>query len=593
MTPSKIEIGENGQNGTLEYSDLKTAPKSSSYQVLNQYHSQTSKIRVACIGAGASGLCLAYKMERMLDEGSWDLTLFEKNPHFGGTWYENTYPGCACDIPSHLYTFSWDPNAKWSHYFAYGPEIQKYFENFADRHGSQQYMKLDTKVIEAQWNKEAGVWHITLEDQNTLEKWKDWAHVLINGTGILNSWKWPDIKGLHDFRGSLMHSAKWDHSTKLKGKTVGIIGTGSSSVQILPEIQKVAKQVQVFMRSPTWVSPPFGGGVLEEELLKGAKQEPGLRQYTFTEADKAKFESDPQYHLQFRRKIEAEINLLFGMYQKGSKLSNQFREVIRTEMNRRMGPGNQELKDFIIPKWSPGCRRISPGDGYLEALVQENVEPVLSNIARVIPEGIETIDGRTHKMDVLVCATGFQVAFKPAFKVINGEGNTIDEDWNNGVNLYLGVSAPRFPNYYTIVGPGATWSSGTLLPSIETTVEYSIKMMKKMQTEQIKSLAVKQEALDDIYAHFDEYHKTTVWSEECRSWFKDGKRKNRIYLWTGPTIHFLKTIKEPRYEDYEIEYRYKNRFAYIGNGDVKAHTTKDVNGLAPYVRNSDHEWSID
>ena len=199
-------------------------------------------------------------------------------------------------------------------------------------------------------------------------------------------------------------------------------------------------------------------GVLEEELLKGAKQEPGLRQYTFTEADKAKFESDPQYHLQFRRKIEAEINLLFGMYQKGSKLSNQFREVIRTEMNRRMGPGNQELKDFIIPKWSPGCRRISPGDGYLEALVQENVEPVLSNIARVIPEGIETIDGRTHKMDVLVCATGFQVAFKPAFKVINGEGNTIDEDWNNGVNLYLGVSAPRFPNYYTIVvsGPQCT-----------------------------------------------------------------------------------------------------------------------------------------
>ena len=128
-------------------------------------------------------------------------------------------------------------------------------------------MKLDTKVIEAQWNKEAGVWHITLEDQNTLEKWKDWAHVLINGTGILNSWKWPDIKGLHDFRGSLMHSAKWDHSTKLKGKTVGIIGTGSSSVQILPEIQKVAKQVQVFMRSPTWVSPPFGGGEQYSALI--------------------------------------------------------------------------------------------------------------------------------------------------------------------------------------------------------------------------------------------------------------------------------------------------------------------------------------
>lgn len=192
-------------------------------------------------------------------------------------------------------------------------------------------------------------------------------------------------------------------------------------------------------------------GVLEEELLKGKKQEPGYRQYTFTEEDKLSFEQDSEYHLRFRKKIEAEINLLFGMYKKGSELSNQFRAVIKTEMERRIGPGRQQLKDFIIPKWSPGCRRISPGDGYLEALVKDNVEPVMSDIVRVTPWGIETVDGKEHKMDILVCATGFQVAFKPAFKVINGEGKSVAEDWNNGVNLYLGVSAPRFPNYFTIV----------------------------------------------------------------------------------------------------------------------------------------------
>jgi hypothetical protein len=198
-----------------------------------------------------------------------------------------------------------------------------------------------------------------------------------------------------------------------------------------------------------------------------------------------------------------------------------------------MGPGHEKLKEFIIPKWSPGCRRISPGDGYLEALVQPNVEPVFDNIVKCVPEGIVTEDGKVHKLDVLVCATGFQVAFRPAFKLTNSNGVTLDEDWGSSPNLYLGLSAPRFPNYYTIVGPGATWSSGTLLPSIETSVEYSVKMMKKIQSEAIKSIDVKQEALDDIYAHFDEFHKTTVWQEECRSWFKDGKKKNRIYLWPG------------------------------------------------------------
>lgn len=272
-------------------------------------------------------------------------------------------------------------------------------------------------------------------------------------------------------------------------------------------------------------------------MLKGAEQEPGCRQYTFTDADKEKFANDPKYLLEFRKKIESEINSLFGMYQQGSDMSNQFRQTITDEMNRRIGPGNEKLKSFIIPKWSPGCRRISPGDGYLEALVKPNVEPVFDNIVKCVPEGIVTEDGRTHKLDVLVCATGFQVAFRPAFKLTNAEGVTLDEDWGSSPNLYLGLSAPRFPNFYTIVGPGATWSSGTLLPSIETSVEYSVKMMRKIQTEGIKSIAVKQDALDDIYAHFDEFHKTTVWQEECRSWFKDGKVKNRIYLWPGAVSH--------------------------------------------------------
>lgn len=351
--------------------------------------------------------------------------------------------------------------------------------------------------------------------------------------GILNTWKWPEIEGLHDFKGPVLHSAAWDHSVDFNGKSAAVIGVGSTAVQIVPQLQKICKELQVYIRSPTWISPPFGAGALASDLQKGQEVDPGQRQYDFTEADIKKFREDPEYHLDFRKRIEAEINSLFGMYIQNSELSNQFRDIITKEMLRRMGPGHEKLKEFIIPKFSPGCRRISPGDGFLEAMVQDNVTPIFEGIKRVVPEGIETVDGKVHKFDNLVCATGFQVAFQPAFTVRNGEGKSIKEDWTNGPNLYFGVSAPRFPNYYTIVGPGATWSNGTLLPSIETTIEYSIKCMKKMQTEGIKAMAVKQEALDAIYAHFDEFHKHTVWKEECRSWFKDGKIKNRIYLWPG------------------------------------------------------------
>lgn len=431
-------------NGHFEGYDYPEPNPDGPYRVLDQYHSKPAKMRVACVGAGASGLCLAYKMGKMLEPASWELTLFEKNPHFGGTWYENTYPGVACDIPAHLYSFTFDPNPNWSHYFAYGPEIQRYFEDFADRHGLRKYMKLNTKVLACRWDDGNAVWHITVEDTQTREQWHDWAHCVVNGTGILNSWRWPDIDGLDDFQKPRMHSAAWDHGVDLKGKTVGVVGTGSTSVQIVPELQKTCKQVQVYMRSPTWISPPFGATALTKDLRNGADDDPGHRQYEFKKQDKQRFRNDPEYHLAFRKSIESEINGLFGMYRQGSELSHLFREAITKEMHRRMGPGHEELKKFIIPKFSPGCRRISPGDGYLEALVQPNVQPVLGDIKRATKDGLMTMDGVEHKVDALVCATGFNVAFKPAFLVVNGEDKSIHEDWGDGVNLYFGVSAPRF-----------------------------------------------------------------------------------------------------------------------------------------------------
>ena len=443
MAPSAMPDATNGVNGISATYDYPPPNPKGDYRVLQQYHSKPSKLRVACAGAGASGLCLAYKMEKMLIPDSWELTLYEKNPMFGGTWYENTYPGVACDIPAHDYNFTWDPKPDWTQFFASGKEIQGYFEDFAERHGSKKYMQLNSKIIEARWDDSEGVWDLTIENPKTKEQRKEWAHVFVNGTGILNTWKWPEIEGLHDFKGPVLHSANWDHNVEFKGKSTAIIGVGSTSVQITPALQKICKEVKVFMRSPTWISPPFGTGALTSDLQKDQDVDPGQRQYTFTEEDKKRFRDDPEYHLDFRKRIEAEINGVFGMYIQNSELSTMMRDVITKEMHRRMGPGNEELKKFITPKFAPGCRRISPGDGFLESLVQDNVTPVFEGIKRVVPEGIETVDGTVHKVENLVCATGFQVAFQPAFTVINGEGKSIKEDWTDGPNLYFGVSAPR------------------------------------------------------------------------------------------------------------------------------------------------------
>ena len=208
-------------------------------------------------------------------------------------------------------------------------------------------------------------------------------------------------------------------------------------------------------------------------------------------------------------------------------------------------------------------------------------------------DGVITEAGEHVKFDILICATGFKPAFRPAFPIYGQDGKSLDEDWGPHVNLYLGVSAPRFPNYFTIAGPGSTWAAGSLLPSIEAGVEYALKVTKKIQQEQIRSIEVRQDAVDDLFEHFDAFHATTVFNEECRSWYKDGKIKNRIYQWPGGTIHHVKTIKEPRYEDYKMRYRHGNRFAYLGSGEVKANLTGDVFGLSTYVRNSDHEWDIE
>lgn len=349
---------------------------------------------------------------------------------------------CACDVPAHAYTYSFEPNPNWSTFYAYAPEIRQYFENFAQKYDLMPHVKLNSKVLSATWLEDEGQYAVEIESDGRIIK--DRCHVFINGTGFLNDWKWPKIEGLHNFQGILMHSAAWDQEVDWAGKTVAVIGTGSSSIQIVPQIQKTAKHLTAFMRSVTWISPPVGGAILDEQRsaamkMDGNTSQPDGQQYYYTEEDKKRFREDPEHLLMYRKNLEGSVNALFDMFIRDSDVSKAAEVTMREEMHRRIGPGHEELKKKLIPAWPPGCRRITPGDGYLEALVQPNVTTVHNELVKVVPEGVIDDSGKLHKVDILVCATGFNLAFAPRFEVRGINGVTMADEFNPEPNVVSNV----------------------------------------------------------------------------------------------------------------------------------------------------------
>ncbi|OCK82817.1 cyclohexanone monooxygenase [Lepidopterella palustris CBS 459.81] len=566
-----------------------TNGKHEPYTILPQFHSAPAELRVINVGAGAAGLLLAFKMKKLFQ--NYELVCYEKNPAVGGTWYENRYPGCACDIPAHVYTYSFEPNPNWSSFYAYSPEIRQYFEDFAAKYDLMPYVRLNSKVLSATWVEERGIYEVEVQTEGKVIK--DWCHVLINGTGFLNSWKWPTIPGLHSFGGKLMHSADWDPTCDWKDKDVAVIGTGSSAIQIIPQIQKTAKHLTTFMRSVTWISPPAS----EHDLRSRKAAEPSAKQpegaqYYFTEAEKRRFREDPEYHLQYRKGLEQEVNSVFSVFIAGSDYSKGAEEAMRAEMIRRIGPGHEDLAERLIPTWPPGCRRITPGDGYLEALIQPNVTRVHKEIAKVERDGIVDEDGTFHKADILVCATGFNLAFAPPFNVRGVDGVTMADEFNPEPYVYLAVTVPKFPNYFIINGVRGNWASGCALPSHEVQVEYILKCVKRIQTQGIRAFEVKREPIDQLYEHIDEWHKGSVWNMPCKSWYKNNIIGGKLWIWAGSSLHYMQTLKDVQWEDYTIRYFNKNKFAYLGNGRVEAEVLGKRDLLAPYIRNSDVPWSV-
>ena len=389
------------------------------------------KLRVITIGAGYSGMIFAHKLQYTYEKefsSSIDHTIFESRSDAGGTWIANSYPGVQCDVPSHIYVFPFAPNPEWSHFYSTGSEIKEYFQKTVREWNLLRDVQFDTTVEGAFWDETKSQWRLEVHNKDTGHR-TEWADVLISARGILSHWRWPEIHGLHDFKGHKVHSAGWDHGYDYSGKRIGLIGNGSSAIQILPEISKLpGTQVQCFQRGPTWV-------VSRHTPAKLVGSDDPSYNPEYREADKAKFR-DPEEIKKYRKLIIGNVNRDFRIFVKGSKQQKDIKNFAYDQMASKLNH-DPELCKMLIPEFEVGCRRVTPGAGYLESFTRDNVKLTMSNIDHVDPKGIKTKDGKYHELDVIICATGFDVTHRPPFPIVGRNEVDLGEKWKDEPESYL------------------------------------------------------------------------------------------------------------------------------------------------------------
>jgi len=482
-------------------------------------------------------------------------------------------------IPSVNYQFSWKIKL-WTHFYSYSPEILEYLKNIYDENDLvNKYVKLEHQIEHAQWDQERGVWKFKVRDTANAREFDDEAEFFINAGGVLNNFKWPDIPGLHDFRGKLMHSAAYEVGTPLEGKRVAVIGAGSSGVQIVAKIQPQVKELFHWIRSPIWITAGFA------QTWAG----PDGGNFAYTDEQIAYLAENPKKYMEYRKQIENELNQRFKFIIKGSPEAKAARDFSYDQMKRKLN-NDERLVDKMIPKnFNPGCRRPTPAPGYLEALVAENSTIYTDPIGKITAKGFLDHEGAEHECDVIICATGFNTTWIPRFPIINAEGVDLRDMWSgeNNVVSYLSIGIPTFPNHMTFCGPYGPLGHGSFMPLIESWTKYMFDMISKLQTENITSFTPRLDLSLQFRQHADLFLQRTAWTSACRSWFKQGKTDGQAVIYPGSRLHFLHMMERPRYEDYDIAYWDENRFAFMGNGfDTREFDGRDI---THYLGNIDDE----
>jgi len=313
------------------------------------------------------------------------------------------------------------------------------------------------------------------------------------------------------------------------------MASSSSGIQILPAIQPIVAQLTTFVREATWIAPPFG-----------------MDQHVYTEEEKTAFKDTPAILAELRKANESGLNSMFGLYLQNHEIQNNMKDLFTEQMMTKL-KATEWLQEKLIPQWGVGCRRLTPGIGYLETLAKPNIKVVFGEIESITPNGCKCDDGKEYPVDILICATGFDTSFKPRFPTIGLGGKNLQDEWAKESQSYLGLAAPNMPNYMIFLGPNCPIGNGPVLSAIEAQADYMLTLIDRWQTENIHSFTPKADAVADFVAHTDDFMKKTIWQQDCRSWYKNNSASARVSaLWPGSTLHYIEMMKETRFDDWDV-----------------------------------------
>jgi cation diffusion facilitator CzcD-associated flavoprotein CzcO len=492
------------------------------------------------------------------------------------------------DIPAHSYQLSFESSVNWTKFYAGAPEILEYWKKVVDKYDIRKLIKLKHKCIEARWNEETSKWHVKLEIVGTGEIVEDTGDVFMVGTGALNDWKWPDIKGLHDFKGKILHSANWDSSYDATGEKIAVIGAGSSGIQIVPALQPKVKAMDHYVRGRTWIASTFGN-----ELVRSRNNgQDGNFEYTQEEIET--WTKDPDAYIKYRKALEVGMQGGFAVTHRGTKEHEDAWVAFNADMKKRLEK-KKEIAEHLIPEFPPLCKRLTPGPGYLEALVEDNVAVIPTRISHVDATGITTTDGVHRAVDSIICATGFDTSYRGRFPIYGRGGVNLRERYNKRQETYLSLAVDDFPNFFQSLGPNAGLGNGSLLVVIEAVCLYVAQILEKMAKGNVKTIEPKQKAVQNFTNYCDAFFKRTVFSAECGSWYKSAppnateeeRKQGRVTaLWPGSSIHAARTLEKVRFEDFEMTTVDDNEFGWIGDGWSAAERANDAEGLSWYINNT-------
>ena len=488
-------------------------------------------VRVAVIGAGFAGLGMAVALNK---QGIKDVVLLERAGSVGGTWRDNTYPGCACDVPSHLYSFSFAPNPDWSHSFSRQPEIQTYLEDTARAFGVLPQICFDTEVEAAAWDEPAQLWRIRTS-RGELS-----AQVLVSGSGALVEPRLPAVPGVESFRGPAFHSARWDHDADLVGKRVAVVGTGASAIQFVPHLQQVAEHVTVFQRTPPWVTP--------------------RRDREFSDREKRLYARLPAAQKLVRGAIYAgrEFQLL-AFTGKGKLRALGERDALRHMAKAVHDP---QLREILTPKYRMGCKRILVSNDYFPALAQPNVAVVPHGVSEIRSDRVVASDGSEHLVDAIVFGTGFQVMDMPVARRITGRaGQTLTDHWGDRPTAHLGTTVSGFPNFFMLLGPNTALGHSSVVYMIEAQIAYVMSALAAMDRAGASSIEVQEAAQEAYNIGLQAQLSTTVWAQGgCTAWYSNASGHN-FTLWPTHTFTFRRRTSRFDAESYELSWLSRPRTA--------------------------------